>query len=576
MKYEVENDTVVSIEGESERTGDDSVLRVGMKVKVIGSESDGQRVADRIEYDEDLKGPAKNVAADSTDPAVGTFSVLRQTVVVDANTIFDNDVGDNNADGSIDIRDLALTNGEVVVEVSGLLMADGFVATRIDRVNAAAGVPGVPDDEFEIKGFVDEVASNGSTFRINDATFQVVEGAGGTVFEDGLAADESLVGRFVEVKTDEDADGNFIAVRVEIEDDFDDRNGDGNIDNDDRNGKFEVKGILASVDTTLSPNLVVIGSTTLEVSDASSLQNLLGQLVELKGSFNENGVLVLREAEAEAENNVRLEDRVAQVGDSSFTTRLGLVVTPTGNSRVRDDVSDDENSDHLTPGEFLARIQPGDYVEARAFVDANNTSVWTRIEREDEDDQDCRLRGPVVSVEGDSASDFSFVIQGVTIDVSQIVSDSNYEDVSDRSIGRQAFFDQLSVGDVVQATSDDAGVGCEQGRLTAREVEFEIDDGLVGTTPVEDNVSGARQLSGTPSAVTENTFDLSGQTVTVVGSTLIDDSIVEAALGREIDSDDIPFDQIPGGLALADLLTGNFAINVTLDANGIAVQIEDL
>jgi uncharacterized protein DUF5666 len=580
VKYEVENDTIVAIEGESELTGDDSVLRVGMKVKVRGSESDGQRVAERIDYDEDLKGPAMDVGSDPINPALGTFSVLRQTVIVDANTIFDNDVGDNNADGSIDIRDLVLSNGEVVVEVSGLLMGDGFVATRIDRVNSAAGVPGVADDEYEIKGFVDEVAADGTSFRINDATFEVVGGAGGTVFDDGLmsglVADESLVGRFVEVKADQDAGGNLIAVRVEDEDDSDDRNGDGSVDDRDRNGRFEIKGILASADTSVSPNVVVIGSTTLEVTDASRLQNLVGQLVELKGTFDGNGVFVLSEAEAETENNVRIEDRVAQVGDASFTTRLGVVVTPTGSSRVRDDVSDDDNGDHLTPVEFLSRLQPNDFVEARAFVDADNAPVWTRVEREDEDDQDCRLRGPVTSVDGTSAGDFSFVIQDVTIDVSQIVSDADFEGVSDQGIGRQAFFDQLSVGDVVEATSDDNGLGCEPGRLTAREVEFEIDDGLVGTNPGGGNAGGARQLTGTPSAVTENTFDVADQTITVVGSTLIDDSIVEAALGRELDGNDIPFDQIPAGLTLVELLTGAFAVNVTVDADGIAVQIEDL
>ncbi len=579
VRYEVEDGTIVAIEGESERNGDDSVLRVGMKVKVRGSESDGQRVADRIEYDDDLKGPARDVGEDASNPALGTFSVLRQTVIVDANTIFDNDVGDNNADGAIDIRDLVLANGQVVVEVSGLLTADGFVATRIDRVNSAAGVPGVDDDEFEIKGFVDEVAADGSSFRINDATFLVVEGAGGTMFDDGLAADESLVGQFVEVKADEDAGGDLIAVRVESEDDFDDNNGDGRIDNDDREGRFEVKGILSSVDTSVSPNIVVIGSTTLEVSDASALVNQVGLLLELKGSFDDNGVLVLSEARAEVENNIRLEDRVTEIGETSFTTRLGVDITPTGSSRVRDDVSDDDESDHLTPGAFLARLQPNDFVEARAFVDANDAAVWTRIEREDEDDQACRLRGPVDAIEGDAASNFSFVIQGVTIDVSQIVSDANFEGVSDQAIGRQAFFDQLDVGDVVQAQSDDAGLGCESGRLTAREVEFELDDGLVGTNPgggTGGTGGAARQITGTPSSVTDNTFELSGETITVVGSTLIDDSIVEAALGREIDSGDVPFDQVPAGLTLADLLTGTFAINVTVDADGIAVQIEDL
>ena len=571
-RYEVESDTIVAIEGESERVGDDSALRVGMKVRIRASEQDGQRVAQRIEYDDDLKGPARDVVIDPANPATGSFTVLRQSVVVDANTAFDDDVGDNNADGNIDIRDLALSTGQVVVEVSGLVMPDGFLATRIDRVNDAAGRPDVDDDEFEVKGFVDEVADDGSSFRINDATFLVVEGAGGTFFDDGLVADQTLVGIFVEVEADLDASGNFVAVEVEREDDFDDDNGDGRIDDDDRSGRFEIEGILVSVDTDVVPNIVVIGSVTLAVSDASALTGQEGRLLELKGSFDDNGVLVLSESRLEVENSVRIEDRVSESSATTLTTRLGIVITPTGMSRIEDDAGDD--GDSLTPDEFLQRIMPDDYIEARGYPDADDSVVWSRIEREDEDDQACKLRGPVASIEGDDANSFSFVIQGVTVDVSQINSADDFEGINDQPLGRAAFFELLSVGDIVEAESDDDGLGCESGRLTADEVAFEADDGLVGTAP--DRSAGLSQITGTPTNVTSNSFELNGQTITVVGSTLIDDSIVESALGREVDGDNVPFDQVPAGLTLEDLLPGSFAINVTVDSDGVALEIEDL
>lgn len=574
-RYEVEDDTIVAIEGQPERLGDDGVLQLGMKVKVSARESSGQRIADRIYYDNDLKGPVENLAVDALNPTLGRFSLLRQTVVVDANTIFDDDVGDNNADGNIDIRDLALATGEMVVEVSGLLVTDGFIATRIERISGAAGLPGVDDDEFEIKGFVDEVAADGTAFRINDANFIVIEGAGGTFFDDGLVANETLVGQYVEVEADRDAGGNLIAVQVELEDDLFDRDGDGRIDDGDRDGRFEITGILASVDTSVTPNVVMIGESTFQVADASNLVGQIGRLLEIEGSFDANGVLVLSEIEVESENSIGLEDLVAEVGESTFTTRLGLTVTPTGISRVSDDVSDDREDDHLTPAEFLARLQLNDAIEARAFVDENNSPVWTRIERVDEDDQDCVLRGPVASIEGTAASDFSFVIEGVIIDVSQIVSDSEFEGVNEQAIGRQAFFDQLSVGDVVEAESDSNGLGCELGRLTAGEVEFELEDGVVGSNPVG-NAGVLQELSGTPSAVTDSSFVLASRTIVVIGSTLIDGSLIEAALSREIDSEYVPFDQIPAGLTLADLLTGTIAIEVTVNADGIATEIEDL
>jgi len=57
---------------------------------------------------------------------------------------------------------------------------------------------------------------------------------------------------------------------------------------------------------------------------------------------------------------------------------------------------------------------------------------------------------------------------------------------------------------------------------------------------------------------------------------LIDDSIIERALGRELDGDDRRFDQVPDGLTLQQLLPGTFAIQVVLNSDGIALLIEDL
>ncbi len=583
-RYEVEGDTVVSVEDEQDVSGDDSILRVGMKVRVEATEEDSVRTASRIEYDDDLKGPARNVTPNATDPATGTLTVLRQSVIVDANTVFDDDVGDNNGDGSIDIRDLTLASGEVVVEVSGLPVEDGFLATRIDRDNAT-GVPGVDDDEYEIKGFVDSVAADGSSFTINGATFLVTEGAGGTIFDDGLSADGSLVGIFVEVEADEDTNGDLLAVSVEREDQIGDTDNDGDFDDDDREGRFEIKSILTSVDTTTDPHTVVIGGTTLRVADASSLEGLQGTLIELKGTFDENGVLVIEEAHPEVENTVRTEDRIVSVDNAAatFTTRLGLIIAPGGASRVDDDL--EEGGDHLTPQQFIDRLQPDNFIEARGFPQSDGTVSWTRVEREDEDDQECELRGSVEAIEGTSASDFSFTILSVTIDVSQITSDNDFEGANGLPIGRQAFFDQLSVGDVVEAESDEGGLGCEDGRLTAQEVQFELEDGVVGSTPPpadggddggNSGGTGAQELTGTPGNVGDNSFELGGTVITVTGSTLIDDSIIERALGREFNGDDQRFDQLPAGLTLPDLLTGEFAIVVRATADNVALSIEDL
>ena len=70
-------------------------------------------------------------------------------------------------------------------------------------------------------------------------------------------------------------------------------------------------------------------------------------------------------------------------------------------------------------------------------------------------------------------------------------------------------------------------------------------------------------------------FDLNGRAITVNGSTIIDDSIIERALGQEFEGDQ-RFDQVPGGLTLPDLLPGTFPVEVEVNANGVALRIEDL
>lgn len=486
-KYEVDGGTIVAVEGEGERRGDDSPLRLGMKVRVRATERGGQRIAERIEFDDDLKGPARNVTPDGTEPGIGSFTVIGRRVIVDANTILDDDIGDNDGVPGIDLRDLDPGfpgNAPIVVSVSGFATADGLLATRIDRVNAAAGDigrPDVDDDELELKGFVDSIASDGSSLVVSGTTFLIDDD---TVFEDGLVADDSLVGRFVEVKADFLAGGELLAVRVEPEDDFDD---------DDDRDELEFEGVLQSVDLDADPDEIVIDGRTIPVSDASDLEALVGRRIELEGSFDENGILVIRESKVEEENSVRTEDRVAAVNRAAgtFTTRLGLVIEPTGMSRIEDEGDDDDDSDsddddaRLTPTRFLDRVELDDFIEARGAPLPDGSVRWTRIEREDDDDRDCSLRGPVESISGDAQS-FQLVILGVTIRTDD-VSDSDFEGDDDDSLGRSAFFAALDEGDVVEATSFEGDSACQEGLLDARELEFEPDDRIFGNDDDDDD-----------------------------------------------------------------------------------------
>ena len=92
----------------------------------------------------------------------------------------------------------------------------------------------------------------------------------------------------------------------------------------------------------------------------------------------------------------------------------------------------------------------------------------------------------------------------------------------------------------------------------------------------DDSGSGSvgREIIGIATDITENSFVLDGETILVTGNTLIDDSLIETALGREFDGDDQRFDQLPTGITLADLLAER--VKVRVDSEGNAVEIEDV
>lgn len=471
----------VEFEDRSSATEDD--LRLGMKVEIEGSREGDERRAERIFFDRDLKGPVSQVNPNPDTPALGSLVVLGQTVLVDANTVFDDDTPDLNQDGTIDIRDLEATSGRVVIEVSGFHSEEGLVATRIERLNQNDSNDD-EDNEAEIKGTITDLDSAAGTFRIRDLAINYeANDLNSDDFPEGTLSE----GIFVEVEGQLLEDGSLDAEKIEREDDrFED-------DDNEREGELEIEGILQSVDTASTPNSITINGIVIPVRDASALVGLEGVKVEIEGTFDADGLLVFdseREnggIKREQENDLRIEDRVETVGATSFTTRLGLEVVPTGLSRVEDDSDDEENDDgdRLRPEEFLGRLQMGDFIEARGFVGEDGSVTWTRVKREDSDDdedendeQSCELRGPV-DADSIDATNGTFSIQGITIDTSRIVDNDDFEGEDDSPLGRDGFFSQLSAGMVVKSQSVETGDGCIPGLMLVRELEFELEDDLI-------------------------------------------------------------------------------------------------
>ena len=570
VRYETKNARIISMDDDSVILENptnaqlQAVLGVGQVITVRGTRTDDSNgVASSIRFDDELVGEITSVSA-----ADGSFVVLGQTVSVTPDTIIDDSIIEA-ARGGAEIPDdlrfgdvtpetldqLLSANTGMFVSVSGFPSQNGLEATRIEDVSNQVGVGG-GQLEAEVKGFVANLDTVPGQFEINGLT--VAYDASDLDSED--FSNQSLAdGQFVEVHGTALSATMIDASRIELEDDF--------VDDDFNSGEIEIEGVIKEVrpDAQGTGGVIVINGLEVRVNDVTSFSESLR--VEIKGTLQSDGSIVITRLQDESEDTVRTEDRAVSHDATSFTTRLGLVVAPSDRSRLEDDTIN--NDDNLSIDAFLANVD-GKRIEARGFP-LENGIAWTRLEIEDKNDQDCRLRGPVASISGTD----SFTIEGVTIDVSQ-TSDNNFEGPDGLSIGRTAFFDQLNTGDVVQATSDVNATnnGCENGKLTAREVEFEPENDVLvsggGGNGVNDN-----QFIGTVSAVTSDTLTVSGQAITVNNSTLIDDSIIEAARGVEIANDQL-FGSLPE--TLQELLPVGLLVEVGVDrSNGVvAIYIEDI
>ena len=537
------------------------ILGVGEVVTVRGTRTDDSNgVADTIRIDDELVGDVASVSAE------GTFVVNAQTVSVTPDTIIDDSIIEAARSGveiPNDLRfgdlpetlDQLLTAG-MRVEIHGFPSGNGIEATRIEDVtNQTAPGGGALDDE--VKGTVSLLGAG--QFNINDLV----------VFYDDNALDaedfanRSLEdGMFVEVHGNVTSPTTMDATLIEIE--------DGLIDDDFNEGDVEIEGVVQKIvkDNGGNGGVVTIDGKDLRLDDVSMLSE--GLRFEIKGELQGDGSIVVTRLEDESEDSIRVQDIALSADGSSFTTRLGIVVTPSDRSRLEDDtINDDDNAG------FLGNVA-GNYVESRGFP-LNGDTAWTRLEIEDSNDMDCRLRGPATNITG-TVADFTFDILTVTVNVSG-VSDHNFEGPARMPMGRELFFQNLAEGVIVEAQSDNDGNGCTVNSLVAREVSFEPADDVLfnddGNGGNNGNGAPDNEIRGSVSNVLGTTFMVANETVTVDGNTVIDSSIIEAARGVEINND-MPRSALPE--TLQQLLPDELNVVVGVDrSNGVlALIIEDV
>lgn len=269
VEIEIPSGTRIEVEGESKTEQD---LRIGMVVKIEWEkDTSGRAAAKSVKYNDDVQGPVRDI-----NPVAGTFTVLKQSVIVDRLTKFELD------DSSTPITSLnALKNGDIV-EVSGLRDASG--AIRATRIEVKTGTSA--SSEYELKGIVSNFNDATKTFTIGTITVSYVTAnqvPGGTWGNTSCA----------EVKGSMPGD-TLVAARIKLDDSC---SLGSSISSD---SEVEVEGFvtgLASSDFKVNGQAVRVTSTTRykmgdQSADVSMLKN--DARVEAEGFIGSDGVLVAK------------------------------------------------------------------------------------------------------------------------------------------------------------------------------------------------------------------------------------------------------------------------------------------
>ena len=397
VRFDTSNATIMR----NEQQVNESQLDLGMLVTVNGSSDDN--VATSVNFEEDVKGPV-----DVNDNS-GTFSVMGQTVISDAQTIFIN-------------GGLATLTPGTIAEVSGFRDAnDDIVATFVENRGAAINV-----NEYEVIGRVRNLNVGAMTFNIDDL---LVDYSAANLND--LSGGAPTSGQLVEV---EDANKAYVtnslilsATKVEPQAPF----GGGAVPG----ARVEIENIVTQV---LSPVSFVLGGLTVVTNMSTQFlfgtpdQIAAGVRLEVEGTINSSGNLVATKVKFE-DNDARIIGTVFAKGANSLTMLdlNGVVVTVTNQTSLEDDTSNNPFS--------FADILVGNYLEIRGFIGSNAAFIATEIER-DNPDQDARIRGVVSAFD---ATARTVTVLGQTLNTN---GQTTYEGLNDQVIGSAAFFNSLTPG----------------------------------------------------------------------------------------------------------------------------------
>jgi hypothetical protein len=397
--------------------GDDQLndvreLEIGMIVRVEGSIDD--KIASSVRFEQDVKGPADG-------PASGdTFSVMGQTVITDAGTVFNN-------------TSLAGIAAGDILEISGLRDAnDAIVARYVERKTNPANV-----NRYSVIGNVRNLDSTSRTFRVDDLVVDY-----GAADVNDLRSGDPVEGQLVEVKDDSKAyaPGSLSLTATKVEPQS--RLGNAAVSG----AKTEIESIVTRVNSSSEFEIggILVRTTPSTLFLFGTPANIVaGARLEVEGVLGSGGVLQASKVKFE-DNDGRIQANVDFGGVNTAggtVSLLGIPVTVTGGTAMED------NRDDVLPFS-LGDTQAGDYLEVRGFLGANGAFVATELRR-DANDSKVEIRAPVNQIDPVAGT---VTLLGVTVNTS---GSTQFRGFDDQPISASQFFAAIVEGlTVVQAKWD--------------------------------------------------------------------------------------------------------------------------
>lgn len=409
VKFNTDNATVSRSD---DTVNDVRELEIGMVVRVQGDIQN--RIASSVSFEEDVKGPADGLAT------AGTFSVMGQTIITDAATVFNNTSLSTIAAGDI-------------LEISGLRNADDDVlASFVEKKVNPADVK-----SYSLIGNVRNLDTNARTFNIDDLTIDY-----NNANVNDLAAGQPVEGQLVEVKDDiktyVPASLSLIATKIEPQS----RLGDDGI----AGTEVEIESIVTQV---ISTSEFKMGDLLVQISPSTrflfgTAENIIsGVHLEVEGILDESDVIQASKIKFE-DNDARIQARVDAGGVNTAdntVTLLGITVNISSTTDMQDKRGQ-------TPAFSLADIGDDDYLEIRGYIGANQTFIASELRRESNDSK-VEIRGPV-SAKDPVAGSVTFL--GVTVNTN---THTELEGLNSEQLTSSQFFDAIVVGlTVVEAKWD--------------------------------------------------------------------------------------------------------------------------